>query len=388
MKGFLMKLTTIIPVHNAEKYITATLDSVLSQDLGNPENLEVICVDDASTDASVAVIEEYQKKDPRIRLFCNKKNQFAGVCRNRGIEKASGDYIHFLDADDLVEKGAYEKYLAIAEQTNADMIKGCAVCFDNETGELSHTPLFALSDVPAVAFDKLLDFNQVPEVFSHISVVPWNAIYKRAFLLEKGLRFNNLVCVNDRSFYSEAVFTADRIWLTHEQIVRYRVNNSASLVGNRARNFHCEFDSWQLIMDQCARYNIQGRQLAIVMERELIDIFIWYRKYKNIPEISQDIISQTKEFAKELDITPLEGFPPAFKWYYDYLTFMPEFDNLVRNYNNINSFKKRAKELMPQCATLSEFRQRIQEVPDAAPPHTNQSHFFQRFLARISGSKH
>ena len=59
-----MKLTTIIPVHNAEKYITATLDSVLQQDLGNPEALEVICVDDASTDASVALIKDYQKKTP------------------------------------------------------------------------------------------------------------------------------------------------------------------------------------------------------------------------------------------------------------------------------------------------------------------------------------
>ena len=376
-----MKLTTIIPVHNAEKYITATLDSVLNQDLGNPDELEVICVDDASTDASVSLIKKYQQKDSRIRLFLNEKTEYAGACRNKGIEEARGDYIHFLDADDLVEEGAYRKYLSIAEQADAHMVKGCAVCFDNETGELSHTPLFALSDVPAEAFDKPLTFSQMPEVFSHISVVPWNAIYKRTFLLEKGLRFNNLICVNDRSFYSEAVFTADRIWLTHEQIVRYRVNNSASLVGNRARNFHCEFDSWQLIMDQCARYNIQGRQLAIVMERELIDIFIWYRKYKNIPEISQDIISQTKEFAKKLDITPLEAFPPAFKWYYDYLTFMPEFDNLTKNYNNINIFKKRAKELMPQCATLSEFRQRIQEGPDAAVKQSAPTNIFRKIFS-------
>ena len=304
-----MKLTTIIPVHNAEKYITATLDSVLQQDLGNPEELEVICVDDASTDASVALIKDYQQKDSRIRLFLNEKTRFAGACRNKGIEEAHGDYLHFLDADDLVEKGAYQKYLSIAEQADADMIKGCAVFFDNETGELSDTPLFALSDVPAECFDKVLNFHQAPEIFSHISVVPWNAIYKRKFILEKGLRFNNLICVNDRSFYSEAVFTANRIWLTHEQIVRYRVNNSASLVGNRARNFHCEFDSWQLIMNQCTKYNIQGRELAIVMERELIDIFIWYRKYKKIPEISEEkqlmaekITSIYMEWEKEADI--------------------------------------------------------------------------------------
>ncbi|MBD8993001.1 MAG: hypothetical protein EGR04_09380, partial [Blautia sp.] len=181
--------------------------------------------------------------------------------------------------------------------------------------------------------------------------------------LEKGLRFNNLICVNDRSFYSEAVFTADRIWLTHEQIVRYRVNNSASLVGNRARNFHCEFDSWQLIMNQCTKYNIQGRELAIVMERELIDIFIWYRKYKKIPEISEEITAQTQAFAQKLDISPLEAFPPSFKWYYDYLTFLPEFEILTKNYNNITQFKKQARLIMPQCTTPADFRHRIQEAP-------------------------
>ena len=383
-----MKLTTIIPVHNAEKYITATLDSVLFQDLGNPQDLEIICVDDASTDASVSLIKKYQQKDSRIRLFLNEKTQFAGACRNKGIEEAQGDYIHFLDADDLVEKDAYKKYLSIAEAADADMVKGCAVCFDNETGALSDTPLFALSDVPADAFDKVLDFHQAPEVFSHISVVPWNAIYKRTFLLEKGLRFNNLVCVNDRSFYSEAVFAASRIWLTHEQIVRYRVNNSASLVGNRARNFHCEFDSWNLIMNQCTKYNIQDRELAIVMERELIDIFIWYRKYKNIPEISNDIIAQTKAFAQSLNIAPLEPYPPAFKWYYDYLTFQPEFEELTRNYNNINNFKKQAKLLMPQCATLSEFRERIQKAPQANTVSNKQPNILKKLFSRISGSKH
>ena len=82
-----MKLTTIIPVHNAEKYITATLDSVLKQDLGNPEELEVICVDDASTDASVALIKDYQQKDSRIRLFLNEKTRFAVPAEIRESKK-------------------------------------------------------------------------------------------------------------------------------------------------------------------------------------------------------------------------------------------------------------------------------------------------------------
>lgn len=359
-----IKLSVIIPVHNAEKYLNETLDSILRQDIGD---LEVICVDDASTDGSVAVIKQRQKKDSRIILLQNEENHFAGYCRNRGLEIAQGEYVHFLDADDIVEEGAYQKYYDLAKAADADLIKGCASCFDNQTGELSDTPLFALSNVPDTAFDKILTFSQKPEVFSHISVVPWNAIYKRSFLMEKGLRFNHLICVNDRSFYSEAVFAASRIWLTRDKIVRYRINNGASLVGNRARNFHCEFDSYAMIMEQCKKYNITGRELAVVMERELIDIFIWYRKYKKVPEVSKEVISQMEAFSRSLDITPLEKYPPAFKWYYDYLTFMPEFETLTKNYNNIADFKKRAKKIMPKCKNMADFKAQINQMPEDSP---------------------
>ena len=67
-------------------------------------------------------------------------------------------------------------------------------------------------------------------------------------------------------------------------------------------------------------------------------------------------------FAQKLDFSPLEALRPSFKWYYDYLTFLPEFETLTKNYNNITQFKKQAKLIMPQCATLADFRHHIQEA--------------------------
>lgn len=386
-----MKLSVIIPVHNAEKYINATLDSVLQQKFEDPEDLEIICVDDASTDSSVSLIKKRIEKDSRIRLFINETNQYAGACRNKGLEEAKGEYVHFLDADDLVEEGAYQKYYDLAKVYDSDMVKGCSNCFDDESGMIFTTPSFSLEKVTQDYFERPLNFHQAPRVFSYVSVVPWNAIYKRSFLMEKGLRFNHLICVNDRSFYSEVVFTAENILLTHEHLVRYRTNNGESLVGNRAKNFHCQIDSWQIIMEQCKKYNITGPELAIVMERELIDIFIWYRKYKNLPEnpqISEEVIAQTKAFARSLDITPLEAFPPAYKWYYDYLTLMPEFETLTKNYNSINKFKKRAQELMPECENMAEFLEKIQQVPETASAKQKKPEtFFQKVLRHLKNYK-
>ena len=311
-----MKLSVIIPVHNADKYLSVCLDSVLTQDI---QDLEVICVDDASTDSSAAIIREYQQKDSRIRLFQNASTMFAGTCRNTGLQSAQGEYVHFLDSDDIVEEGAYLRLYKLAKDADADFLKCRSNCFDNDTGEISTTPLLDLSDVPEDFFGKILTFSQAPEIFSHISVVPWHGIYKRTFLLQNKIEFNHLVCVNVRSFFNEISLAAGRILLTQEHLVQYRINNGQSLMGNRARNFQCQFESFSIVKKQCEKYGITGRELALVLERELVDLFIWYRRYRNLPEIQESIISRTRDFSRSLDVAPLENYPPDFKWYYDYL---------------------------------------------------------------------
>lgn len=311
-----MKLSVVIPIHNAAPYLRACLDSVLNQSL---TELEVICVDDASTDESAAIAEEYCAEDSRVRLIRNSCTMFAGPCRNTGLMAAQGEYIHFLDSDDLVEEGAYDRYYSIASETGADLVKGRSSCFDNGTGEITTTALLDLSQVPEALFGTVTSFDANPEVFSHISVVPWNGIYKRSFLLENNIRFNPLICVNDRSFFNEAALLAEKILITRELLVKYRINNGQSLVGSRARNFQCQFQSFEIIKTQCEKYGVSGRNLQVILERELVDLFIWYRKYYRIPEVRESIVSRTQAFAQELDITPLMDCPPNFKWYYDYL---------------------------------------------------------------------
>lgn len=314
-----MKLSVIIPVYNAEKYLSQCLDSVLSQDL---TDLEVICVDDASTDSSADIVSEYEKRDSRVRLIRNNENLYAGKCRNRGLEAAQGEYVHFLDADDLVEEGAYSIFYEAAVKNNADFVKGCANSFDNDTGDISTTPLLSLTKLSDEDFGHVMTFLDKPEIFSQISVVPWNGIYKREFLMSGNIRFNSLICVNDRSFFNEVCLAARRILIIRDLLVRYRVNNGASLMGNRARNFSCEFSSYEIVKKQCEKYQPGRDAERIILNRELVDIFIWYRRYKKLPEIQDNIISQTTEFSRNLDISILENYPPDFRWYYDYLLLL------------------------------------------------------------------
>lgn len=311
-----MKLSVIIPVHNAAKYLRACLDSVLKQTL---KDLQVICVDDASTDDSPDIVAEYSRRDPRVMLIRQPFTMYAGHCRNTGLVAAMGEYVHFLDSDDLVEDGAYQRYYKLAKETDADMVKGKCRCFDNQTGEFSTTAILNFSGLPKELYGTITRFSETPEAFSHVSVVPWNGIYRRSFLVDRGIWFNDFICVNDRSFFNEVSLAAGRVVFTREHLVKYRINNSQSLVGNRARNFDCQFRSFALVQKQCEKYGITGKNLGLVLRRELTDLFIWYRKYRSVPEVQENIVSSTTEFAKKLDLTPLLDCPPDFKWYYDYL---------------------------------------------------------------------
>ncbi|MBP3463609.1 MAG: glycosyltransferase [Clostridia bacterium] len=116
------KLSVIVPIYNAEKYIERCLKSILSQTF---KDLEIILVNDGSTDNSQEIIEKYSSKYPDLIKFFAKENGGQATARNLGIEKASGEYIAFVDIDDYLELDAYEKAIEYIEKNNLDI-----VCFD------------------------------------------------------------------------------------------------------------------------------------------------------------------------------------------------------------------------------------------------------------------
>ena len=100
-------VSVITPIYNSEKYISKTINSVINQSY---KNLEIILVDDGSTDKTYEILKKYSKMDKRIKLF-HQKNKGAPLARNKGLEKSTGRYIVFVDSDDILEKDAIEKYM-------------------------------------------------------------------------------------------------------------------------------------------------------------------------------------------------------------------------------------------------------------------------------------
>ena len=112
------KISIIIPVYNVEEYLPKCLDSVINQTL---KDIEIICINDCSTDNSLEILENYVKKDSRIIVLNQEKNQGQGAARNRGLQIASGEYVGFVDSDDWVENDYFEKLYNAAIKYNADI---------------------------------------------------------------------------------------------------------------------------------------------------------------------------------------------------------------------------------------------------------------------------
>ena len=215
-------ISVVVPVYNAEKYLKECVDSLLSQTF---RDVEFIFVDDGSTDRSVEILEEYQKKDGRIQIL-RQQNQYAGVARNNGMKAATGKYIIFLDADDFFEHTMLEEAYNCAEQNSAEIAVFSFYYYDNTTGQL--TPR-----VKANLPDTVFSVNQCGDTFfADVYAAPWNKLYLRSFIEKTGIEFQPLRKFNDNYFVLITSCLASKIVFLDKRLVFYRVNNKTSLQGN------------------------------------------------------------------------------------------------------------------------------------------------------------
>lgn len=307
-----LKISVVIPVYNAEKYIRQCLDSILTK---QKPALEVICVDDCSTDGTPGILKEYAEKFSNVKIIRNDTNLYAGTCRNKGLMAAKGQYVHFLDSDDYVVDNAYEKLYTLAKENDLDWVKTTSEGFDDETGETVPNPRYSMEKMYKGFFGTLLDFQHFPKKFmDHMAVVPWNGIYKRQFLLDKNIRFNTLFCVNDRSFFVETCVKGERMMIAGEKIVRHRMNVSGSLVMKRAQHFDCQFESYRIMRQICNENHVNDKVRFEVLEHEMYDIFVWYRKFLEQGVETEKLKKDMQDFLQECDISYFEKYGKKSRW--------------------------------------------------------------------------
>ena len=287
------KISVIIPVYNAEKYLNKTLESILKQSL---KDIEVICVDDGSTDSSVEIIQSFIKKDDRVKLI-RQNNQHAGSARNTGLKEAQGEYIHFMDADDYVLNYAYEAIYNKVIKYDLDCLKFSSVVYDVKQKDTVDLPAFTLTRLRPGDFNRLLTLEAGSPIYK-VNVAPWNGVYRRTFLEKNNIVFNTLFCVNDRSFFNKVITNAERMMIARDRLVVHRVNMKESLVGKRAEHFDCHFRSIEIVSDQLVADEIDEEIKLLIMQKEFKDLFAWYVKFADDSVLGQRIKHETEAFVK------------------------------------------------------------------------------------------
>ena len=171
-------ISVIIPVYNAQAYLQKCLDSVTRQSF---EQLEVICVDDASTDGSVQVIEQAMSLDPRIKLHRQSENSGAPAARNIGIRSAAGKYMIFVDADDRLVDNALDQLFQLAESCGSDAVKGLMYLESGPHKLKRH----GLNQTRAWTDTRLAECTEIQHLYQYQSY-----LFRSSVLCEAGLQFD------------------------------------------------------------------------------------------------------------------------------------------------------------------------------------------------------
>lgn len=225
------KVSVVIPVHNAEKYLPQCLDSVLSQTL---REIEVICVDDGSTDRSLEILRKYARKDERIRVI-RQENSGAGAARNRGMNSASGKYMIFWDADDFFRPDALARLYRQAEKYQAQIcVCGARIYDESEKKTFPAAQYLVIERIPDKQPFSRRDIGKY--LFNFSSAVPWNKLFRRSFVEENHLQFQTLRKANDVYFVLSALYRAERIAIVPRSLINYRYFNETSLTGSEQKD--------------------------------------------------------------------------------------------------------------------------------------------------------
>ncbi len=223
------KVSVIVPVYNVEKYLHQCLDSICGQTL---TDIEIIVVNDGSTDGSLEIIREYAKKDNRIKVI-DKENEGYGKSMNRGLDAALGEYIGIVESDDWIEPDMYASLYGVATTYSADVAKGKYFVFDDNTGET-----IRVSELPRDDIERAYNPRRHPSIFYFGGDI-WAAVYRRSFLNRNDIRFLESpgASYQDLAFYFKVMAMANIAYLVNNPFLHYRVGHRTQSIASKDKVF-------------------------------------------------------------------------------------------------------------------------------------------------------
>ena len=243
------KVSIILPIYNVAPYLKQSLDSIINQTL---QDIEIICVNDGSTDGSGKILDEYKQKDERIKVI-HKKNAGTGAARNDGLKIATGECIGFVDPDDWILPNMYERLYNLLQEKDLDIVMFTPDVYNDKTKKHEGFLYFQNSNFPEFLDDRIFNKDDISP-FSYPMCV-WNKLYRKSFVDENKIDFAEGLDFEDHKFIFKSLFTAKRIYFIREKLYVYRHSREGSILSDTRMFDHIKiYDIVEKILKETNNY--------------------------------------------------------------------------------------------------------------------------------------
>ena len=319
----MVKVSVIIPVYNVENYLRECLSSVINQTL---RDIEIICVNDGSTDNSLRILSEYEQLDNRITLI-HKSNKGLASTRNFGMKYAKGKYLFFLDSDDYLELNALEELYHFAEENSLDFLIFQAINYDSDKKEFFETEYFSMNKLKEFTNGSVFNYKDLNELIFNISVTAWQKLYNREFIENIGAKFPDGLIFEDNLFFWEVLFNAERVAFLPKYFYIRRIH-SKSIMSYADKRFIDSIEVNRLIIEKFRKYGALDKFKHILYDRRFDLTF--YRLREIQEEYKELYFEKLREDYQKIVV---DGF---FEDYMDILC--PRAKTIFLNCLNSNSY--------------------------------------------------
>ena len=293
-----IKVSIIIPVYNCEQYLEDCLQSVLTQTL---RALEVICVDDGSTDDSYDILEEYKEKDSRI-IVIHKENKGTGAARNDGLRLAKGECIGFVDPDDWVKPEMYERLYSLIKEKNLDIAMCMPDGFDEKNRVNAPFPYFIDDNFDIIPDDKIFNWRDISP-FKYPMCV-WNKLYTKELFDKNNIDFAQGLDFEDHKVIFGALLAAEKIFFVREKLYVYRYNREGSVLTDNNRRLIDHIEIFNIVEDILKKTDTQTLLREDFLTYKVHNLLYYYSMIKD--EFKSEYYEQMKKSLQDTNLSEEE----------------------------------------------------------------------------------
>lgn len=286
------KVSVIVPVYNVEEYLQQCIDSILAQTL---QDIEIICVDDGSTDSSGKILDQYMMTDERVKVL-HRKNAGYGAAMNVGIDAAQGEYIGIVESDDCIKEEMYQALYDTAIKDDLDLVKSDAIYWLESVGYLKEIHFQWLDSY----YDRVL-YDEKRNIFFDFYMNIWTGIYKKTFLSENKIRFHETpgATYQDNGFWLQTLLYCKKVKWISRAFYLYRQDNPMASVKSQNK-----------ILAMANEYEFLAQTLCDRKDYNLLSYCYYYKLFRHRGTFMRIADEHKREFCEQIkkDYAIYKGF--------------------------------------------------------------------------------